>query len=271
MRSKERIAQAIRYIEEHPMEQTTVEQLAGVSGCSADWLAHAFREVTHLSVADYIRRQRLALAARDLLEGLTSTAAALRYGFETTSGFAKTFRKYYNCSPSEYKVRWEKHLEPSFQELPEMTVLAQLLAPPSKDFPLSEGGAYWIGKDFSDVTADEWAKLSYSEFGEIGAWIPADAEIGGKVYAFGPVVTETGFVPEHMHVVTVPAARYAVFKVPISALNSELHLHIVLLWNRLYEIWFASGKFHYDDGKIAFERYSGPDAFIYVPIREQAF
>lgn len=268
MRKKDRVAIAIRYIEEHSMEPMTVEQLAVLSGCSADWLAHAFYEVTQLSVGDYIRRQRLALAARDLLEGLTSTTVALKYGFETASGFAKSFRKYYNCSPSEYKTSWEKHLEPSFRELPELTVLAHMLVPPSKDFPLSEGGAYWMGKDFSSVTENEWAKISCSGLGEIGAWIPADSENGGKIYAFGPVVTKNSFVPAQMRILTVPAARYAAFKVPASTLNSEMHNHIVALWNKLYELWFANGKFHYDDGKIAFELYSGFDTFIYVPIKE---
>ena len=98
--------------------------------------------------------------------------------------------------------------------------------------------------------------------------MPAPPEKGGKVYAFGPIVKSTDYVPEHMHVVTLPAARYAVFQVPATSLNSEMHRHIVCLWNKLYELWFATGKLHYDEGKIAFELYKGFETYIYVPVTD---
>lgn len=268
---KNNISLVIQYIEKHPTKAITAEQLAEIIGYSADWFSRAFQRCTGLSVAAYLRRQRLALAARDLLDGALATETAFKYGFETASGFSKTFKKYYSISPSEYKVRWEKHWDPVFEEQPELTCVVYLLTPPEKDFPLSEGGAYWYGQDFSfsNISQEDWARLLKPETGEIGAWIPADPQSGGKVYAFGPIVQNTEYVPEHMHIVTLPAARYAVFEVPYSCLNAELHRHIVSLWNDLYERWFANGRLHYDEGKIAFELYRGKDTFIYIPITDQ--
>lgn len=264
------ISRTIEYIQAHLMDEITIEQLAKISGYSADHFAHFFKNRTGLSVAAYIRRQRLSLAARDLLGGAGCSETALKYGFETASGFSKAFKKYYHISPSAYKSRWGNYLYPSFQELPELTCIVYLLEPPSKDFPLCEAGAYWHGKDFSfsRISPEDWAKLLDPEIGEIGAWMPAAPEKGGKVYAFGPVVKRTDYVPEHMHIVSLPQARYAVFQVPRTCLNSEMHRQIVFLWNELYKLWFASGKFRYDEGKIAFELYRGYDAFIYVPITD---
>lgn len=267
---KDNISAAVKYIEAHPMEPVSIEKLAGLTGYSVDHFAHYFRKSTGLSVAAFVRRQRLALAARELLGDVTPSQIASKYGFETHSGFSKAFKKLYGISPTEYKERWAHHLEPSFKELPELTCIVFLLEPPSADFPLSEAGAYWCGKDFSftNISPEDWARVLDPDAGEIGAWMPAPPEKGGKVYAFGPIVRSTDYVPEHMHVVTVPAARYAVFEVPASCLNSEMHHHIVKLWNDLYELWFANGKLHGDESKIAFELYKGFETYIYVPITD---
>ena len=262
---------AVKYIEDHFMEKLTVEMLAKEFGFNVDVFSRSFRTHTGISVSSFICRQRLALAARELLDGAVPSALFSKCGFETHSGFSKAFKKYYNISPSEYKAQWEDHLEPAmYQTFPELTCICYLLEPPSADFPLSEAGAYWFGKDFSfsNISPEDWARVLDPETGEIGAWMPAPPEKGGKVYAFGPIVKSTDYVPEHMHVVTLPAARYAVFKVPYTSLNSEMHRHIVCLWNKLYELWFATGKLHYDEGKIAFELYKGFETYIYVPVTD---
>lgn len=269
--TKNEITLAVKYIEEHPTEDFSVELLAKKFSFNVDTFSRSFRAHTGLSVSSFICRQRLALAARELLDGATPSELYSKYGFETHSGFSKAFKKYYIISPSEYKAQWEKHLEPAmYQAFPELTCICYLLEPPSADFPLSEAGAYWCGKDFSfsNISPEDWARVLDPEVGEIGAWMPAPPEKGGKVYAFGPIVKSTDYVPEHMHIVTLPAARYVVFKVPYSALNSEMHRHIVYLWNKLYELWFANGKLHYDEGKIAFELYKGFETYIYVPITD---
>ena len=268
---KTEMSLAVKYIEEHAMEKLSVETLAKKFGFNVDGFSRSFRKYVGISTSSYISRQRLALAARELLDGAVPSELYSKYGFETHSGFSKAFKKYYNISPSEYKAQWEDHLEPAmYQTFPELKCICYLLEPPSADFPLSEAGAYWYGKDFSfsNISPEDWAKILDPEVGSIGAWMPAPPEKGGKVYAFGPIVKSTDYVPEHMHIVTLPAARYVVFKVPYSSLNSEMHRHIVYLWNKLYELWFANGKLHGDSSKVAFELYKGFETYIYVPITD---
>lgn len=269
--NKNVITLAVKYIEDHPTEELSVEMLAKQFGFNVDGFSRSFRKYVGISISSYISRQRLALAARELLDGAVPSELYSKYGFETHSGFSKAFKKYYNISPSEYKAQWEDHLEPAmYQSFPALTCICYLLEPPSADFPLSEAGAYWYGKDFSfsNISPEDWAKILDPEVGSIGAWMPAPPEKGGKVYAFGPIVKSTDYVPEHMHIVTLPAARYVVFKVPYSSLNSEMHRYIVYLWNKLHELWFANGKLHGDSSKVAFELYKGFETYIYVPITD---
>ena len=45
-----------------------------------------------MSLMDYIKNRRLALANRDLLGGEKVTETAFRYGYETVEGFSRAFR-----------------------------------------------------------------------------------------------------------------------------------------------------------------------------------
>ena len=260
---KQEIRAIISYIESHSFENLPLKKLAYIAGYSVDYFAEGFREHTGMSAASYIRRYKITLAAFDLLAGLSSREVAAKYRFETASGFAKAFRKCYNMSPSEYKATYEKNPIPTFVSFPDLQVFAYIFSPPKGSFSLAEGGAYWWKKDFNNYNPEEWDKIQTAGIGDIGAWIQVE---GRLQYAFGPIVNETSVVPNEMQIVTIPAAHYAVFKVPRSVLNSELHKKIVALWNSLYDSWFVTGKLCFDEGKVAFELYHNQDAYIYVPI-----
>ena len=135
---KHKIRSAISYIENHSNECISVAQLAEITGYNEDYFAESFREHTGLSVAAYIRRYKITLAAFDLLAGLSSGEVAAKYGFETASGFAKAFRKCYDMSPREYKATYEWDPTPSFQFFPDLQVIAHILLPPDSSFTLSE-------------------------------------------------------------------------------------------------------------------------------------
>ena len=101
--TKNEITLAVKYIETHPTEDLSVEMLAKKFGFNVDTFSRSFRTHTGISVSSFICRQRLALAARELLDGAIPSELYSKYGFETHSGFSKAFKKYYSISPSEYK------------------------------------------------------------------------------------------------------------------------------------------------------------------------
>ncbi len=91
-------------IERHLDTHTTVADLAEATGYSEHQLKTAFRKYTQSTPADYIRRTRLAKAARQLQSGAgTITEIADRFGFSSVYAFSRMFKTVYGLPPKQYE------------------------------------------------------------------------------------------------------------------------------------------------------------------------
>lgn len=77
-------------------------ELAAASGYSYWHFLHLFRQEVGMSLNRYRTRRRLAHAVWHVSQGMRITDAALRWGFETHSGFYRAFQLEYGCSPTAY-------------------------------------------------------------------------------------------------------------------------------------------------------------------------
>lgn len=98
----ESLQRAIDYMEEHLLDDMTVDEIAKQANSSPFHFQRTFAILTDSSVGEYIRRRRLSLAAGELC----STEAkiidlALKYGYDTPEAFTKAFRRQHGISPSE--------------------------------------------------------------------------------------------------------------------------------------------------------------------------
>ncbi len=93
--------QLIDYIEEHLTEGLSYKIIAENTGISEYQLKRIFTFIAGMSLMDYIKNRRLALANRDLLDGSRVTETAFRYGYETVEGFSRAFRDWSGYLPSE--------------------------------------------------------------------------------------------------------------------------------------------------------------------------
>lgn len=59
-----------------------------------------YHMITGVTIAEYIRRRRLTLAAQDIIAGEKIINVAYKYGYETPEAFTKSFRKMHGISPS---------------------------------------------------------------------------------------------------------------------------------------------------------------------------
>jgi AraC family transcriptional regulator len=58
--------------------------------------------VTGVTVAEYVRKRRLTLAAQELQQGKKKVIdVAFRYGYQTPEFFSKAFIKFHGITPSE--------------------------------------------------------------------------------------------------------------------------------------------------------------------------
>lgn len=96
---------ALEYIEQHMKEDIRTEDIALSCYCSKSSLEKLFRNVTHMSVHEYIIRRRMTRAARMLIENpeMSVLDVALEYGYSSHEAFTRIFYQRWNCLPSKYR------------------------------------------------------------------------------------------------------------------------------------------------------------------------
>lgn len=98
------LERAILYIENHLEEDLKVEDAASAAGYSYYHLTRQFNALLGESVGSYIRKRRLAKAAKELLyTDKRIIDIALECGFESAEGFSRAFKALYNSSPVIYR------------------------------------------------------------------------------------------------------------------------------------------------------------------------
>lgn len=101
-----RVRQAMDYLAAHPAEPFRLELLARHCGLSESRLSHLFRGQTGETPQAYGEELRLRLAQQLLVHsGLRVNEVAAETGFSDPFYFAKRFRKFARCSPSQYRER----------------------------------------------------------------------------------------------------------------------------------------------------------------------
>lgn len=101
-----RINLALKYIDAHLDAKLTLNTIAEVSYYSPYHFHRIFKAIIGETLNDYIIRQRVEKAAIQLITKKDITVAELaeRYGFNSHAVFTRTFKKYYNVSPTEFKT-----------------------------------------------------------------------------------------------------------------------------------------------------------------------
>jgi AraC family transcriptional regulator of arabinose operon len=105
-RLDERVRKAMDYLAARPAEPFRLDALAKHCGLSESRLSHLFREQTGETPQVYSEELRLRLAQQLLVHsGLRVNEVAAETGFTDSFYFAKRFRKFAKCSPTEYRTR----------------------------------------------------------------------------------------------------------------------------------------------------------------------
>lgn len=96
-----RFAPIFKYIEEHYLEELSVEQLAQKAGLSRFHFSRLFSELTNKTVTEYINQFRINKSEYLLRNTeMTISEVALASGYNDISYFSRTFKKYKQVPPS---------------------------------------------------------------------------------------------------------------------------------------------------------------------------
>ncbi len=100
----ERLNQSINYMEEHLTSEIDYERLGQIACCSAYHYQRMFAYMAGGTLAEYIRRRKMSLAAVDLQgknEKIMDVAA--KYGYSSPTAFNRAFQSIHGIAPSAVK------------------------------------------------------------------------------------------------------------------------------------------------------------------------
>jgi|GEM_PF-578360 len=98
------IAEIKTYMKQHYHEKLRLEQLAGLIPISRSYLAILFKQVTGMTVWEYLVNIRMKEAKRMLAEPSSKIyEVACRVGYENGEHFTKLFKEKFGMTPKEYR------------------------------------------------------------------------------------------------------------------------------------------------------------------------
>ncbi len=100
----ERLNESIKYIEEHLTDEIDYGQLGRIACCSAYHYQRMFTYMAGITLAEYIRRRKMSLAAVDLQGGdMKILDVAEKYGYRSPTAFNRAFQSFHGIAPSLVK------------------------------------------------------------------------------------------------------------------------------------------------------------------------
>ena len=103
--SDPRLSRAIVAIHDQPGRNWHNEDLAQIAGLSLSRFAEMFLAAVGEPPAAYLRRWRLTLARQDVVKGDRVDAIARRYGYASSEGLARAFKKHFGENPITLRPR----------------------------------------------------------------------------------------------------------------------------------------------------------------------
>lgn len=98
------VSDVLKWIERNIHENIKVDEVAKMSGYSSWHFQRVFRGVTGCTLSHYIRAMRLIKVTEELAQSTFKiTHIACDYGFPTQQILTRMFRKYFNCTPTQFR------------------------------------------------------------------------------------------------------------------------------------------------------------------------
>lgn len=286
MNYREHIEKSIRFMEDHMKENVAIEEIASQSGYSLYHFCRVFNLCMGVSVMEYIRERRLSLAATELSKGRKVIDIAVDYGFETSGGFTKAFRKSFGYTPTQYMERKNVYSDvksacPAIVKRPAFKVAGYgIKTDITGASDTKEISSFWSKYDGENLESKMYKILNPAKHGEVGLYVPL-SEDGNAIYLLGVIVEDFTNVGDDMLTAEIPSAEYAVFTTnPVDTSNDweqkEFAEVIAGTWKYIFEDWFPGSGYVYDESKLDFEFYDErchhrQDTVmeIYIPVKKE--
>lgn len=281
----ERMNSALDYIEENLDGTIEMDEVAKRAGCSNFNFQRMFSFIADVSLADYIRKRRLSLAAMELLSRDTKVIdASIKYGYESPTSFARAFHSVHGFNPSEVK-----NIGAKIKSYPRISFEITIKGVEAMNYRIEELNEFRLvgyKERLSTENGENFRRIPqfWDEIGRDGRWENfMQYNDNKKMACLGVCANEDGTnfdyyiatgsnkeIPEDMEELAVPAGTYVIFecvgKLPDSQQN---------MWKRIFREWFPTATYSlaegpqiewYSDGDISSGEYYSE---IWLPVSKK--
>ena len=111
----ETIKETINLIDRKIKEDISLDEISKDIGISKFYLHRLFKSITGKSLINYVRRRRMSLSAKDLLNtNFKIIDIAHEYGYKQENSYIRAFEQMFKISPAQYrKLKCELDIEPT--------------------------------------------------------------------------------------------------------------------------------------------------------------
>ncbi|QDP41221.1 AraC family transcriptional regulator [Radiobacillus deserti] len=278
------LQKAIDFMEDHLLEDISIEQIAKEANASMYHFQRAFSILTDSTVGDYLRRRRLTLAAHDLTKSdVKVIEIAYKYGYDTPEAFTKAFRRQHGVSPTEARKYSGK-----LQSYNRLVIQVNLKGVDPMQYRVEEHESFQIvgirrrfsleneennreiPKMWDEINAKGTDQVLFSlnngaVKGVLG--VCADHQ-DGKSVEYWIAAAHEGEVPEEFESTYVPKSKWAIFEV-----HGPMPHSMQNVWKQIYSEWFPSSGYEHA-GTPEVELYTEDDPFssdcyseVWIPIK----
>lgn len=263
---------AINYIEEHLLENIDYEDVARLAETSNFHFQRMFSFVTGMSIAEYVRRRRLTLAAFELQRTeLNIIDIAFKYGYDSHESFTRAFQKLHDIPPS-----YAKKEGCSLKAYPKLTFHLSIIGDVEMNYRIEKKPAFKMfgiekiinmkdEQNFIEIpkfwnecmnngSADKLTDASGFKMkpGYVGL-MPVNGIMCYKdtgkdtfPYLIGCLMPKNGVSGDY-EIVDIPDLNWAIFTTPPYT-NDKLTNGIQDEWKRIFSEWFPSSGYEHANG-----------------------
>ena len=266
----DRMNAAISYIEDNLAGDIDFNTAAEKACCSLFHFQRMFFAIIGLTPAEYARRRRLTLAARELTtNGDKVIDIALKYGYDSPEAFTRAFRNVHGINPLAART-----IEAKLAAFPRISFYVSLKGRSVMDYKIIEKPAFTVAgriRPFTTANKQNLVKIPewWTEFiasperqqlvnvaGDKPGTVTGGSILGvcigeGQQEEFKyAIVVELpkGKSPKPFETLAISASAWAVFDTTLDDIQP--------CWQQIYEEWFPS---------TGYEHTGGPEFEVYLP------
>lgn len=277
--------EAIKYIETHLTDNIDTNEIVKLTGYSYAYFQRVFSCISGVTVAEYVRKRKMTLAAMLLKEKKERVIdVAIKYGYDSADAFSRAFTAFHGITPTmaredgaavksfsplrfqitvdgikETKYRIEK------KEAMRVIGITRHFTAPEND--PSDVGVFW-NELFEKGMFEKIAELSNKEPKGVHGFMQVidDRHVD---YMIATITDDK--VPEGLEEKLIPASTWAIFE-QIGSVQASM----AKMWQQIFEEWLPSTAYeHAGTTEIECFCYSGDrreNDFkyeIWIPVRKK--